>query len=88
MSILIPLILAALIAVGLIMGWASKRSKRRRAWLLAGFLALFMATLFCIYGLLASFEPGVNATWRMGYTAGALIGLTGGVIQLVAFFLD
>lgn len=87
MSILIPLFLAALIALGVMIGWASKRSQHPRALLLAGSLTLFLATLFCIYGLLATFEPGVNATWKMGYAAGALTGLTFGVIQLVAIFL-
>ena len=32
-----------------------------------------LVVLVCLYGLLASFEPGTNVGWKIAYILGALI---------------
>ena len=35
-------------------------------------LIFMVLALFCVYGLIASFEPGNSMLWRIGYGFGAL----------------
>jgi hypothetical protein len=40
-------------------------------------LALLGVTAFCVFGLLASFEPGVSLAWRVGYATAIVACLVG-----------
>jgi len=47
-----------------------------------GTLALLAIALFCVFGFLASFEPGNGLAWKIGYGALGCICLTGAVALL------
>lgn len=45
-----------------------------------GALALLAVALFCVFGFLASFEPGNGLQWKIGYAALGCGCLTGAVV--------
>lgn len=50
-------------------------SRSRSPYLILAALFLLLA-LFCLYGLLASFEPGNDIWWKIGYGVGIVIFLS------------
>ena len=43
--------------------------RRRRPLATVGAILCLPVTTFCLYGLCASFEPGVGVGWRIGYAS-------------------
>jgi len=56
-------------------GRTALREVRMR--IVVGTLLVFFAA-FCSYGFLASFEPGTNYMWKVGYALLAVVSLYGG----------
>ncbi len=49
-----------------------------------GFIAVVVAVvLFCGFGFLASFEPGVAIMWRVGYGVVGLAAIAAGAVAIV-----
>ena len=48
--------------------------------------ALLAMTGFCIYGFLATFEPGDFMVWRIGYAAVGTLSLIGALITGATWF--
>ena len=48
---------------------------------LIGAIASILLFAFCVYGLIASREPGVISAWKVAYGFGGVLGLHGAAIQ-------
>ncbi len=79
-----PLIIT--VFFGLMMAWTallcafalrSSRAFGLKLPLIAGTLACQTGATFCLFGTVASFEPGVYLAWRIGYGMGMLLFLVG-----------
>ena len=48
------------------------------------FVLFLLVTLFCIFGFLASFEPGIGVGWKIGYAIAFFASLAFGILCLRA----
>ena len=59
--------ITSMVLVFLVIKWGSKLVRQIAAVL------LMAPVLFCVYGFLASMEPGVHLAWRIGYSVLGLL---------------
>jgi len=72
-AVLIALLWSTALVATAIGRWASFKAT------LGGILCLLLG-VFCVYGFAASFEPGVELEWKLGYAALA------GLFAVAAYF--
>jgi len=80
-----------LIALVLAVGWSialvlKTVSQRGPLLPMVGAILCLPITVFCLYGLCASFEPGVGLGWKIGYASMASLFVAAAIAQSVCVF--
>ncbi|MDG2201731.1 MAG: hypothetical protein P8K80_11195 [Phycisphaerales bacterium] len=77
--ILLALLITALVVLAMLSGGSSPLAGPAGI-LLA--LLLWLMALFCVYGFLASFEPGNSVGFKIGYALGFVVLVVLGILSL------